>query len=426
MPEPQRVRCTTTVGSGRRRDPGRPRRPRCRRSPRCPPPGRGRRRSPGSDRPRRCPGRCCSARTRRRPRGTGSRRRTRSTAAGPSSSQGAMASWTVLASMSHPLPLASTAESALFLPDPPTRRNVFLRRVPESVPSFRSAPSAVMSSKVLSSISTRSVLSPSLEPSWASRHSYFDQLELAEPDVDTLAVLGAVAAGVVDEGVAEHAVAGALAEVDALVADVVHLDAVDHRADRAVEHDALRGVGDGDPLDPPVVAGDVQPVVAARVLRPQDGVPGAAQRDRRRLGARGRRHQPLVGQVLAVGNGEHVARPGRRQCRPKVLDRGDRTGWATQPQPLARVDATEGDVDSARSRRSRRSDDRSSSHATASNDERRRPPPSTSPPAPRRRRYRWPDAPMTSALTTITPCRCLRRRYRRGCGQGSGDRDPGG
>ena len=63
----------------------------------------------------------------------------------------------------------------------PVRRNTLLRIVPESVPSFRSAPSAVRSSKMLSSISTRSVLSPSDSFSISSVHSYLSQFELAEP-----------------------------------------------------------------------------------------------------------------------------------------------------------------------------------------------------------------------------------------------------
>ena len=74
---------------------------------------------PGSLPRRRCRGTRCPCRSRRTPSGSGTRRRTHSGVSSPSSSHGASVSDTVLFSMTQLLPLASTAESALFSPDVP-------------------------------------------------------------------------------------------------------------------------------------------------------------------------------------------------------------------------------------------------------------------------------------------------------------------
>ena len=121
----------------------------------------------------------------------------------------------MFASIDQLLPLASTAESALFFPEPPTRTEdvppqgarvrPFLQigalggDVFEAVVLDQHPLGVVALDLALHRVGAR-VLRP---------------VRVGRADVHAFAVLGAVAAGVMDERVAQHTIAGATAEVDA-------------------------------------------------------------------------------------------------------------------------------------------------------------------------------------------------------------------
>ena len=141
-------------------------------------------------------------------------------------------------------------------------------------------------------------------------------------EIDALAEAGLFQAGVVHRGILDHAVSAALAEVHALVADVVHAHAVDRDVLGAVEDDALFGLGDREPLEVPVTRAlqpQAVPGLAGRAVRVagieqrigQHRARPAGQRDRRGCRARSRGDE-LVG-IAAVGQLDRVARFRRRE-----------------------------------------------------------------------------------------------------------------
>src|SRR5690606_29103160 len=98
-------------------------------------------------------------------------------------------------------------------------------------------------------------------------------------EVDALAVLRLLLTGVVDAGVLDDVVRTGRTEVHRLVVGVGHLDVVDHRVVRAVEHDSLLDAGDREAGEVPV-RGTVE-VQAVPAAVDQHRLPRAGQRDRR-------------------------------------------------------------------------------------------------------------------------------------------------
>ena len=76
---------------------------------------------------------------------------------------------------------------------------------------------------------------------------------------------------------------------------------------------------DRQPLDPPIITRDRQPIITRRVLRPQHRRPRTPQRDRRPHRPRRRRHQTRLERILTVRHHDHITRTSPPQRRPNLL-----------------------------------------------------------------------------------------------------------
>ena len=130
------------------------------------------------------------------------------------------------------------------------------------------------------------------------------------PDVDALAVVLLAQPGVADRVVEDEVVGAVAAQVDRLVADTGHRQALDDRADGAVGHHPLLPAGHAEADEPPVLrAVEVEGVaVVLDVPAVEHRVGRAAQEDRFGGGPGLRGHEVTL--VAAVGQDDRLSRAG--------------------------------------------------------------------------------------------------------------------
>src|SRR5215211_2228406 len=146
-------------------------------------------------------------------------------------------------------------------------------------------------------------------------------------DVQTLAVPGLAQAGVVDQVAPDQVVGREGAQVDALVPDVVDVDALDDVVGRPVGHDALLAVGDAEAAEGPVVGPvQVEHVALLQGVAPQHRPARPAQRDP--LAGRARAAQGELALVDAVGQADALALGGLVQGPLELLGVADVDGRA--------------------------------------------------------------------------------------------------